>query len=236
MAKRKAVRADEIDVVHARRFLVWRRGEVREVKRRMRRRVRREDRRELHTRAAHRTQDGPLMDVTAEHLHESNLIENINDPTADATSAVAWAYLADQPELTLEVVLETHRLVTVDTPHAGPGRLRTVDVRVGLSVKPPWETVSGMLADWLRDMAGWRELDPRHQHVAFENIHPFRDGNGRTGRLLLWWHQLRLGQEPILLRAAEREAYYRWFATEADVDYWLDRAHNAFRRNSGRRP
>lgn len=47
MAKRLAKRADEVDAVEVRHHLVWRRGEVREIKRRMRRRERHEARQKL---------------------------------------------------------------------------------------------------------------------------------------------------------------------------------------------
>lgn len=73
-----------------------------------------------------------------------------------------------------------------------------------------------MIADWLRTMGDWPNLDPKSMHVEFERIHGFRDGNGRVGRLLLWLHQMWLGQPPTLLRVAERQAYYRWFRTDAD--------------------
>ena len=47
MAKRKTVSGDEVDVVYARKHLVWRRGEVTRIKRQMRRRERHEARAEL---------------------------------------------------------------------------------------------------------------------------------------------------------------------------------------------
>lgn len=45
--KRQTKRADEVDAVRARRFLVWRRGEIAEIKRRMRRRERHDARQQL---------------------------------------------------------------------------------------------------------------------------------------------------------------------------------------------
>lgn len=45
-------------------------------------------------------------------------------------------------------------------------------------------------------------------HIEFENIHPFIDGNGRTGRLLLIYEMISLGLLPVDIRYEERERYY----------------------------
>lgn len=44
-------------------------------------------------------------------------------------------------------------------------------------------------------------------HAMFENIHPFSDGNGRTGRIVMNWMLERAGYPPIALKAANRAAY-----------------------------
>ena len=45
-------------------------------------------------------------------------------------------------------------------------------------------------------------------HIEFENIHPFIDGNGRTGRLLLTYELICMGLLPVDIRYEERERYY----------------------------
>jgi Fic family protein len=157
--------------------------------------------------------------VTAEHLRESNLIENIDDPAADAAMEEAWRWLAPVTSLTLEGVLAVHQMITADQLGSEAGKLRRVNVQVGGRVCPPWREVRARLHDWLRTMRmDWRTLEPKAMHVKFEHIHPFIDGNGRTGRLLLWWHQLKLGHAPILLRASERHRYYEWFREPGELD------------------
>ena len=45
-------------------------------------------------------------------------------------------------------------------------------------------------------------------HAEYEKIHPFQDGNGRTGRMLLYKECLRNGQIPFLIRDEVKGRYY----------------------------
>ena len=48
-------------------------------------------------------------------------------------------------------------------------------------------------------------------HVRFESIHPFIDGNGRTGRILLNFELMKAGLLPVNIKFADRLAYYDAF-------------------------
>ena len=49
-------------------------------------------------------------------------------------------------------------------------------------------------------------------HIMFENIHPFEDSNGRTGRILYNIHRLNLGLPiHIIHEGDEQMEYYKWF-------------------------
>lgn len=162
------------------------------------------------------TQATPL---TPEHIRQSNLIENIDDPTEDERSLRAWLWLIQQPRIGLDVVLELHRRVTCTQLGEEAGRLRRCNVQVGGYVAPRWREVRARLESWLRTMrVEWADMDPRQGHVDFEMIHPFVDGNGRTGRLLMWWHEVTLGRTPTLLRAVDRWDYYEWFRPAQAAD------------------
>jgi hypothetical protein len=80
-------------------------------------------------------------------------------------------------------------------------------------VPPSWTEVDPRIADWLAD-AGRGPAANEHVlvylarlHNGFERIHPFRNGNGRVGRLVLNLLLVRQGYPPAVIRKRGREAY-----------------------------
>lgn len=153
------------------------------------------------------------------YVAESNKIEGVNDPQEVAQSLKAWDFLKDHKMLDLSVIQETHRVIMQNLAPEFAGKLRTVDVRVGVHPITPHQMIRQRLSHWLLDMHNavrpdcqdlW-QCQPRQMHIRFEQIHPFRDGNGRVGRMLMWWHELRLGQKPTLIKYDERYDYYSWW-------------------------
>jgi Fic family protein len=50
-------------------------------------------------------------------------------------------------------------------------------------------------------------------HAEFERIHPFSDGNGRTGRLIIFISALQYGVMPPLVLKEKKHAYYKYLET-----------------------
>ena len=60
-------------------------------------------------------------------------------------------------------------------------------------------------------------------HIEFERIHPFTDGNGRTGRLFLTYEMISLGLIPVDIRYEERSRYYAALAAYGDKSKYSTR-------------
>lgn len=89
------------------------------------------------------------------------------------------------------IILGTHKALMSygEGDKADPGNYRRQPVRVGNLVPPPANHISALMADLERYINEDDSLPPLIKaglaHVQFETIHPFLDGNGRIGRLLI---------------------------------------------------
>ena len=123
---------------------------------------------------------------------------------------------ARRQSITHAEIFALHRIIAGEVMDQGAaGCYRTMAVRVGRYMPPPAADVSGLMFELLE---WWNQAAPALSpvlssailHYRFEAIHPFADGNGRTGRALALW-----------------ELYRRGFDTHhifsVDEFYWEDR-------------
>lgn len=101
--------------------------------------------------------------------------------------------------ITHENMFRLHKIIAAQVMDQGEaGRYRTIRVRVGSYLPPRPEDVSGLMFEllewWNQDSTTLSPvLSSAILHYRFEAIHPFADGNGRTGRLLALWELYRRG-------------------------------------------
>ncbi len=131
----------------------------------------------------------------------------------------AYFLLASHTVLTAERIM---RLGFEVEPHLNPAvKFREVNVVVGTSRPPDWREVPRLMDQLLKQ----QNLTPTEWFKEFEEIHPFRDGNGRVGALLYNWlkdtyHPLQLQLAPNLWDDPKRAASYPM----EDLWYEFDRS------------
>ncbi len=159
-----------------------------------------------------------ITDVEREFLEQSNFIEDERSMTALLDAIEAWEYIENVPSMKMHHVIEAHRLLMRNLDPRIAGRLRNVNVRVGMHSCPDHLVVFDRLHGWTdrvnRSPNGGRGPDKWAEmlHVSFEKLHPFEDGNGRVGRILWNWHRKRLGLPVKVVHEGEEQfAYYKIF-------------------------
>ncbi len=118
-------------------------------------------------------------------------------------------------DLTLEDVLELHRTVVGnDNPIAGEISQERVSIRGSHHVPPNYTKVPRLLDEMVErchadPVAGAHPVDVASRlHFDLLTIHPFKDGNGRTSRLLQNLHLIREGYAPILIDPQQKARYF----------------------------
>lgn len=86
-------------------------------------------------------------------------------------------------------------------------RAEGVNVRVGRYIAPPGGYSIQVALYHLIQQANERD-DPYHVHCAYETLHPFTDGNGRSGRAIWLWMVLNQGRDPYALKRGFLHTFY----------------------------
>lgn len=129
----------------------------------------------------------------------------------------------DDLPISTRLLCETHAILmkSVRGEHKAPGELRCSQNWIGGSnlndaffIPPPHEDVPELMGD-LEKFLNNQNIDVPHliriaiAHYQFETIHPFLDGNGRIGRLLITLYLVRMGllRKPLLYLSSYMESH-----------------------------
>ena len=122
----------------------------------------------------------PIVQYCAEEVDRQ-----MDSPLAVAWMVRAWAKAIEFYEgahpLT-QGVIET--LGQIIKPHKNASGFRTVQVWVGSAKCPPPQEVRPMMQTFV---AQFEQMTPAEAYLEFERCHPFVDGNGRCGKIILCW-------------------------------------------------
>lgn len=166
-----------------------------------------------------------------EFVTESNAIEGVYDQQSIDNSIWAWNFLnarcKEEGELHPFIVMQVHEIIMKDVgawsePHLLTkyrGVFRDCPVYIGGREALKHQFIAPSIQSWCSgmNMRGTEGLEnkeglSRDLHVEYETIHPFVDGNGRTGRMFMNWERIQNGLEPLIIHAgAEQMEYYKWF-------------------------
>lgn len=137
-------------------------------------------------------------------VHEAQNLGRVSEYISNRT--------AEPLDLDLIRLLHKMLLANINEPIAGRFRGPGEYVRVGTHIAPPPEQVGTMLQSMI--VAFESELTMHvvarvaRLHLEFEHIHPFNDGNGRIGRVLMNHALQRHGFPPVIVRNKGKEKYY----------------------------
>ena len=114
-----------------------------------------------------------------------------------------------------KLILDIHKCLMIRLLPGADGRFRRVNIHIGnesgsVHRFPAYRKVPKLMSVVYKLAKKAKTVsDCWDVHHAFESVHPFQDGNGRTGRCLLNGMLLRCGHNPIVVSAWKKHAYYR---------------------------
>jgi Fic family protein len=186
----------------------------------------------------------PVVDIVLAEADESGAPSTAAWVAANLSAVTEAVEAAHTGPLTVESLCAWHRTLMTGspTPSQHVGVLRTEQGWIGGTspldahlVTPPPDEVPALLDDLIAFVKG-DDIDPVSQaaiaHAQFEIIHPFADGNGRVGRVLVAWILVRrlslvtpppvsariaadvggYGSGLVLFRMGDHDSWVRWFA------------------------
>ncbi len=159
--------------------------------------------------------DGVPVDDILETVHHFRAIDYVIDCAEDV--------------LTEEIIKELHFILKRDTkdstldwfavgdykkrPNVVGGRETTKPKDVPARMKALLDAYNAKSAVTIQDIIAF--------HAAFEQIHPFQDGNGRVGRLIALKECLRFNIVPFLIEDSKKAFYYRGLSEWDNEKGWL---------------
>ena len=143
--------------------------------------------------------------------------------------AVDYVIEVAEEILTEEIIKEMHYILKHDTKDAELAWFAIGDYKKRPSVVGGRKTAApGEVAEKMRILLeGYNEKSPASLHdiiafhATFEQIHPFQDGNGRVGRLIILKECLRHNVVPFIIEDSKKSFYYKGLAKWNREKGWL---------------
>ena len=151
-----------------------------------------------------------------EFLEQSNYIEREYSSTAFEDAKKSWEFIKRVSfPMRLDLIKKIHRRLMKRLNYNIAGKFRKIQVGVMVNgefkeaihwgkIKSEIEQLCFIIPKTEQEIKDW--------HIKFEKIHPFEDGNGRTGRIIMNFQRLRAGLKLLIIHEGEEQLeYYKWF-------------------------
>ena len=179
-----------------------------------------------------------VREIIHDHIAPNKPLRDVKE--TEVHSKVFLNMLKHKEEISNNLLLKWHKEIFLETKEDIAGKFRDYLVRVGVYIAPDWQDVKHLMRSLIGFINKKDNINPVElsaiAHYRFEKIHPFGDGNGRIGRLLMnhiLWH---LGYPMLIIEYKNRKSYYKALRREEDgfVKYFLRRylsVHNKRLKN-----
>ena len=141
----------------------------------------------------------------------------------EAHSKVFLQMLKEEERITSDVLLQWHKDIFWNVKPDIAGKYRDYLVRVGSYLAPDWQEIKRMMNEIIEFIHNNQKMNSvelsARAHYKFEKIHPFGDGNGRIGRLLMNQILWCKGYPMLIIEYKKRRSYYK--ALQKDEDYFV---------------
>ena len=144
--------------------------------------------------------------------------------------------LNEKKGMSNNLIMQWHEEIFRDTKADIAGKLRDYLVKVGNYVAPDWQDLNKLMREFIEWYAKNKTINPvelaARAHYKFEKIHPFGDGNGRVGRLIIAYILKRNKYPLLIIEYKRRKAYYHALGKPEDdfVNFFLRRYIGAHKK------
>ncbi len=174
-----------------------------------------------------RIEGSKLSEEQTRYIYETNTLftangdeaTNVDDIIETVNHFACFDFMLQiaADELTEQHIKEFHRLLKSNTSQAGQSWFRVGEYKAranvvgGIETTPPEKVTNeiGLLLESYRKKTKISIEDIIDFHFRFEKIHPFQDGNGRVGRLIMFKECLKNNIVPFIIEDEYKFFYYR---------------------------
>lgn len=173
-------------------------------------------------------------DIIKRRLSPNKSIDDVEETINH--SKVFFKALNEKKELSTSIILRWHKDLFSQTKPDIAGKVRDYLVRVGSYRAPDWQDLMKLLKEYFR----WYNKNKKllqpiefaaRAHYKFEKIHPFGDGNGRIGRLIIAYILYKFKYPILITEYKKRKSYYNALSKPEDkfVQYFFRRYLSSFK-------